>query len=142
MAQFQSPGLTLGTQVIKMHQNFPDFKYTRENNLPTWKGELRPTPQSPVYRLKIVYKYHKQFAKAPKVWVLTPAIHPCAKHLYSDGSLCLYYPKDRSWTAYKYIADTIVPWAALWLLFYEIWLDTDHWYGPEAPHTRRKREFG
>jgi hypothetical protein len=38
-----------------------------------------------------------------------------------------------------YISETIVPWAALWLAFYEIWLDTDHWYGPEAPHTGAKR---
>jgi hypothetical protein len=28
-----------------------------------------------------------------------------------------------------YIADTIVPWAALWLVFYEYWLATGLWLG-------------
>lgn len=38
------------------------------------------------------------------------------------------------------IAETIVPWTALWLLYYELWLETDEWLGPEAPHQAKKQE--
>ena len=33
------------------------------------------------------------------------------------------------------IVDTIVPWAAEWLLHYEIWLATGEWFGDRDPST-------
>lgn len=136
--RFRAPALALGQQILAMQQFFPNFHYGRENNTPTWKGTLQPTDTSPRYTVKISYRFDNQFSKAPRVWVLSPEIHPNAKHRYRDQSLCLYYPKDRSWTPYKFISETIVPWTSLWLLFYEIWLDTDHWYGSEVAHTGSK----
>lgn len=32
------------------------------------------------------------------------------------------------------IAKTILPWTALWLYYYELWLDTGKWLGPSS-HT-------
>ncbi len=32
------------------------------------------------------------------------------------------------------IDDTIIPWTAEWLVFYELWKDTGTWQGAEAPH--------
>jgi hypothetical protein len=139
MARFSTPARTLGQQQWLMSQKFPAFHYSRQNNIATWKGALQPTRKSPVYLIKVNYRYANQQSKAPKVWVLNPEIHPNAKHRYPDASLCLYFPKDGSWSPHKFIAETIVPWAALWLLFYEIWLDTDFWYGPEAPHSGPKK---
>jgi hypothetical protein len=139
MGSIRSPALTIGLQVAKMQRDYPDFTYSRRNNLPTWLGVLQPTDVSPEYSVKIVYRFADQNSKSPRVWVESPEISPAAKHRYSDGSLCLYFPPDRSWTPNKFIADTIVLWTALWLAFYEIWLDTDHWYGPEAPHTGKKQ---
>ena len=41
--------------------------------------------------------------------------------------LCLFAKGD--WTPQKYISETIVPWAAEWCYFYEVWLDTGEWHG-------------
>ena len=131
--------VTIGHQVAQMQEDFARFKYSRRNNLPTWHGPLQPTEASPVYTVKIVYQFAGRHSKSPKVWVKSPEIRPDAPHRYDDGSLCLYFPPERNWTPYKFISETVVPWTALWLVFYEIWLDTDHWYGPESPHTGTKR---
>ena len=138
MNRFRAPALSLGQQILAMQQFFPNFHYSRENNIPTWRGTLQPRDTSPVYTVKISYRFDNQFSKSPQVWILSPKIHPAAKHRYRDQSLCLHYPKDRSWTSYMFIYKTIVPWTSLWLLFYEIWLDTDYWYGPEVAHTGSK----
>lgn len=122
-----------------MQRNFPGFEYIRRNNVPTWYGPLQPTETSPVYTVRIVYRFAGRRSVAPNVWVKSPEIHSDAPHRYADESLCLYFPPDRNWNPYVYISETIVPWAALWLAFYEIWLDTGRWYGPEAPHTGAKR---
>ena len=37
-------------------------------------------------------------------------------------------------TGHFLIARYIVPWAAAWLYFYEVWLDLGVWLGPEVPH--------
>ena len=128
----------LGLQIIKMQEDFPTFHYSRSNNLPTWHGIIQPTPLSPNYRVKIVYRYDNSFSKSPNVWILSPDIRHNAPHRYSDNSLCLYFPNDKSWTPNKFISTPIIPWTSLWLAFYEIWLETDYWYGPEAPHKKNK----
>ena len=33
-----------------------------------------------------------------------------------------------------YVHETIVPWTAEWIVFYELWKITGEWLGPEAPH--------
>jgi len=138
MCPYRSPALSLGQQILKMKRDFPDFHYTRHNNLPTWHGYLQPTSSSPNYRVKIIYQYDNYSSKAPRVWILTPDIRNSAPHRYSDLSLCLYYPPDRSWTPFIFISETIVPWTSMWLAFYELWLETDRWYGPEAYHNGQK----
>ena len=130
--------LSVGQQIVQMHLHFPAFSYRleihRQKRMPTWRGELQPTELSPIYGVQIRYAY----PKSPSVWVLTPTLESDAPHRYSDGSLCLYYPGDRSWTPGLPIAQTLVPWTALWLAFYEIWLRTGTWYGLEAPHKQAK----
>ena len=133
------PAVTIGHQVAQMQRDFPRFRYSRRGNVPTWDGPLQPTETSPVYTVEIVYRSAGWHSKSPRVWVTSPEIRPNAPHRYSDGFLCLYFSREGSWTPGKFISQTIVPWAALWLAFYEIWLNTDHWYGPEVPHTGTKR---
>jgi len=133
---YRSPAITLGQQISRMKVEFPDFNYSWSSNLTTWKGLLQPSPTSPVYHVKIKYRYNNYYSKAPEVWILSPTILSNAPHRYSDHSLCLYYPKERNWTPYTFISETIIPWTSLWLAFYEIWLETDKWYGPEAKHEK------
>jgi hypothetical protein len=132
--------ITIGQQVAKMQRDFPSFDYGRRKNLPTWYGTLQPTQDAPTYTVKIVYRFAGWHSKPPRVWVMSPGIHSEAPHRYSDESLCLYFPPERNWMPCEFISETIVPWTALWLAFYEIWLDTNRWYGPEAPHTGTKQK--
>lgn len=124
--------LPIAFQIAKMLQRFPDFRYRRGEG--AWYGHLQPTAESPNYLVRVRY----QPGAVPKVWVVRPAPVPEARtlHRYPDGSLCLYHPDDGDWHGRRYLADTIVPWAAEWLFYYECWLlDPERrWRGPEAPH--------
>ncbi|MCZ7547680.1 MAG: hypothetical protein M5U11_00790 [Anaerolineales bacterium] len=117
-----------------MNFDFPDFKYGRVNNIPTWTGTLQPSDDAAIYRIRIEYRFDNQFSKQPKVCVLSPELDPNAPHVYPQGDLCLYFPKDRTWSPHKYISKIIIPLTAAWLGFYEVWLKTGIWHGPEAPH--------
>ncbi len=124
-------------QIARMRQLFPGFIY-RASRGPAWYGTLRPDGRSPEYRVKLEYR----LGTAPKVWVLNPEIDKAAPHRYDDLSLCLYYPRHGEWNPGMFLAETIVPWAAQWLFFYEAWLvDPDgRWLGPEAPHGAKKEK--
>lgn len=126
--------IPIGKQVFAMRALFPQFKYRRERQRPTWTGTLQPTDKSPIYKVKITYPY----PFSPRVWVIAPSIDPDNPHHYSDNSLCLYYPKDRSWHPIKFVAETIVPWTTDWLALYEIWCLTGEWYADEVPHKGKK----
>lgn len=123
----------IGFQVGVMRELFPQFKYHRTGSC--WIGQLQPTPKSPEYKIRIQYRV----GYTPRVYVLSPEISPEAPHIYrADKALCLYYPKDSSWSSELLIATTIVPWIAEWLRYYEIWCVTGRWFGPEAPHSAPK----
>lgn len=132
--QFRKSTPNIGIQLFQIEQRFPAFKYFRKNSFGYWEGTFQPTKCSPQYKLRVIYRG----AKRPKVIVLEPKIDKNVQHLYLDGSLCLFYPKDGSWKADSIIAKTIIPWAAAWLYFYEVWKKTGKWYGEEAPHRGPK----
>jgi hypothetical protein len=100
-----------------------------------WKGTLQPRPESPIYSVRIQHRR----GLAPKVFVDAPKIVSAAPHRYRDRSLCLYWPEEWSWAPGRSLAATIVPWAALWLFHYEIWLALGEWLAPESPHGREKK---
>lgn len=131
--------IPIGFQVYVMKVVNSTFMYSRRRNgkrrIPTWTGVLQPSVNSPRYRVMITYTP----PRSPRVFILDPELRPNAPHRYSDGSLCLYYPNDQSWTPSAYIAGTILPWTSVWLKCYELWCITGKWYGLEAPHRRRKR---
>jgi hypothetical protein len=116
-----------------MNAAFPGFKYRimRHGGI-RWTGRLRPSVDSPWYELVILH----ELDRAPRVWVVSPALAPNSPHVYrsDDDRLCLYWPKEWSWMPATLLADTIVPWAALWLYYYEAWLVTGEWLGPSSPH--------
>lgn len=118
-------------QIRSMREAFPQFAYShwRGGGL-TWRGTLRPTMESSEYSVVILHP----FDGVPKVMVSSPRIHPGAPHRYADGSLCLYWPTEWRWRSGACIAETLVPWTALWLYYYEIWLIVGEWLGPSSPH--------
>lgn len=98
----------------------------------TWEFNARPHPLSRSYQLRIRFKERG----IPDVFVLSPNLNQLAAgrnlpHVYSTQPvrLCLHFPRYDEWTLDKSIAETIVPWAYLWLMYFEHWLATDEWQG-------------
>jgi hypothetical protein len=52
-------------------------------------------------------------------------------HVYEENPtrICLYMPGTGEWNPDKRIVGTIVPWAVLWLFYFEDWLITGEWSG-------------
>jgi hypothetical protein len=115
-------------QSLHILHRFPSFIYRRERGGAVWRGTLQPFPFSQKYRVAVYYK----LSSLPTVRVLCPALVPKAPHLWKDGTLCLYYPQEKQWRRDMLIATTIIPWTALWLYYYELWLDTGKWLGPSS----------
>lgn len=103
-----------------------------QNGELVWNFDAKPSPLSRTYRLRIQLK---RFG-FPDVFVLSPNLNELAgdrylPHVYSikPVRLCLHFPKYDEWASDKSIADTIVPWAYLWLIYFEHWLASDEWQG-------------
>lgn len=112
-----------------MQESFPQFQFFKKGNY--WLGKLKPTAQSSEYLIKISYQEYT----APKVDVISPKLVPNVKHVYPDGSLCLYLPQDHRWRGVNILASTLVIWTAEWLYCYEVWRATGEWIGEEALHS-------
>lgn len=93
---------------------------------------FKPTLMSRTYKVLLVYVYGYD----PSVYILDPDIIILAEkrsvpHLYSQElqRLCLTYPSYNEWNDDKPIANTYIPWIALWIFYYEEWLLSDSWNG-------------
>ena len=127
-------------QEIQMRRLFPQFRVVERGRM-TWRGDVRPREDGITFTLQI--RAGKTLKQPPTVHVLAPTLvaapgSKVAAHCFGDGSLCLYHRSENPWFGDQYIADTIVPWACEWCYFYEVWLQTDQWYGPEFPHRAPK----
>ncbi len=115
-----------------MRSRYPALAATRVRTGLEFSGSLRPWGGGDAYEVEVWMPDHG----APRVRVLSPALRRGAPHTYDDdGLLCLYHPKARPWRRTDLAALTVVPWAELWLYFYEAWLETGVWWGPEAQHA-------
>jgi hypothetical protein len=95
-------------------------------------GQITPAVYCPSYKILIRYRYEG----VPTVWITDPLITPSPDiHMYKDWSLCLYFPEDDRWKISDDVHKKIIPWVAEWLVFYELYVLTDNWLGPEAPHA-------
>ena len=119
-------------QVNAMRAKYPQFKAKHDKNGDIiFTGELQVKPELPVYTVKIIYRGDRN----PRIYILNPVPVEGAPHIYPDTeSLCLYHPKNFRWHGSKLIADDIMGWTAGWIYFYEYWLQTGDWIGPEVPH--------
>lgn len=133
--------LNIAQQVAGLKALYPDAICRHDRISLTWTGEIKPTPISATYSIRIEYT----IGGNPECFSCTPLSVPAGKklpHVYShkDQKLCLYYPKGKTghWNASKSIAATIVPWASEWLFYYELWLSTGEWLGGGVHHTGSK----
>jgi hypothetical protein len=97
-------------------------------------GWCRPSEYSIRYEYKLTFKIDSR----PKVITLQPQItYNDDIHLYSsDNSLCLYYPRDFSFTSDSHLFNTIIPWTHEWYLYYELFLLKGKWLHPYVDHKK------
>lgn len=98
----------------------------------TWTWHGAPSALGRVYTLRVEFSE----GKLPQVFVDKPDLVALAEgrkipHVYSEEPtrLCLYLPSSGEWHGGMLIANTLVPWAMLWLYFFEEWLVSDDWKG-------------
>lgn len=98
----------------------------------TWEFKAQPLPISRLYRVRIQYRQ----GATPGALVIAPDLEELADgrdlpHVYQQRPtrICLYMPGTGEWSPDKRIVDTIVPWAVLWLFYFEDWLVTGEWSG-------------
>jgi hypothetical protein len=137
---FETKGLSIAQQRLRMQSLHPHFKLTGLSPCQAiWIGEVTPSSLSETYRVQMRYK----IGEAPVILVLSPKLKPrddgeSISHIFpgKESSLCLYYGPYDEWHSGKFLADFIVPWISLWLIYYEAWHATGEWFGGGIEHVR------
>lgn len=128
-------------QIRDMSEKYPDFKASRRGNEAIWEGYFQPIGACAKYLVRI----EALSGKRPVVRVIDPPLKITPEqyletHCFGDGSLCLHL-RDQ-WTPDMKVADTIVRWIPLWLMYYEYWLATGKWHGGGQHPGKRGPEPG
>ena len=97
-----------------------------------WRFVAAPTPMSRRYEVRLDYRV----GEPPRVFIEEPDLLVVADgrrlpHVYQQQPprLCLYLPGTGEWTPAMRLDQSIVPWAILWLFYFEEWLVSDEWKG-------------
>lgn len=142
---------SLNAQRMRMSKRWPGFEFGRlKQGLVIWRGHLRP--KSKVYEIAVFW--HPTDGSAPYVMILDPVLKPRPglafdeiPHLNfrsdapEESGLCLFDPDGKEWDPSQAIADTTIPWASEWLLYYELWHLFGEWLGPSAPGPESAAEM-
>ncbi len=146
--------LNLAQQRVGIRQLLPWFDVTLADHKLVARGTLTPSPITRPYRVRIEYR---EGDKKPEVYVEEPKLSRRSQapnepipHTYDSDKpgeerpCCFYRPLD--WDGTRHIAKTVIPWLMSWLLDYEIWHATGHWYGggihPTVNGATKKRVKG
>jgi hypothetical protein len=134
MHRFRSRGLTVAQQYHALRSStvFSGGTGFISRNALSWKTEVAPSPVSRLYGLKISYKP----PATPNVYVASPDLGDLSggrklPHVYEQRpvTLCLYLPGTNQWQPSLLLERTVLPWAVLWLFYFEEWLESDDWKG-------------
>jgi len=119
-------------RLLKKH--FPFLKTQLKHGKLLCNGYFQPSEYSPKYHYRI--EWEPGFS--PKVFPTSPKIdYDDDIHMYMDGSLCLYYPKDFVFNSKtSHIFDTILPWTHEWFVFYELYQIKGKWLHPYVEHKK------
>lgn len=120
-------------QIGAMKSKYPQFNTKNlTNETVKFIGEIMVKPELPIYTVCIEYRGKL----SPKVSVLNPKLVDKPPHYYKNTEcLCLYHPDNFKWNSEKILAKEILSWTIAWLFFYEAWLQTGVWLGPESHHS-------
>jgi hypothetical protein len=113
--------------------NFPFLRFAVKEGKLVCYGFCQPTDSSPVYHYRIEWIP----GQSPRAFPVNPKIaYDDDIHMYTEGNLCLYYPKDFIYDVKGHIHETIVPWVHEWFLFYELYLIKGKWLHPYVDHRK------
>lgn len=120
----------VGEQAL-LRQRFPFLNSGIKGLELTCRGHIQPTEHSRSYRFEIHYAPWD----SPEVRVIDPKIEfTKGAHMYHNDTLCLFDWREQPWQRHWHLHQTIVPWMAEWLVFYELFLLTGKWRGKSAAH--------
>ena len=153
-----APGLkSIEDQIADMAIRWPLLKLVeRTERSAIWIGPIKPSAVE--YQVRVEYEVphvievYTVHQIQPSVQVLSPLLeaHPDFKdgpvpHVYVNKEephlpyLCLFDTYNNEWSPADLLADTIIPWTAGYLYFYEGWLATERWFGPGRHPTAEER---
>ncbi len=111
-----------------------------------WWVCIQPNPMSASYLVEFAWQPRKRAV----VRVIDPEIEDREgerpPHIFAGRDLCLHLHEE--WTYRHPVSTTLVPWASMWLFFYEIWQYTGEWtgggheFGPGEDAVGRLRRSG
>ncbi len=138
MASIPFRAINLARHFVAIQSAIPAAHGKIERGLLDCVVPIQPCITSETYSARIRYRH----SEPPHVHILEPTLmlRDDADHLphtYPGNELCLFYPGE--WQHDRFLAVTIVPWTAEWLLHYEIWLATGEWTGG-GRHPARSRK--
>jgi hypothetical protein len=125
------------SEQILIRRHFPFLEPRIKGRELICRGLIQPTEYSEAYRIEIKYTaWH-----SPSVRIVEPEIKPnLDAHMFPSGKLCLYDSREQPWQKNWHLHETVIPWTAEWLVFYELFLLTGKWLGKSAPHGSAKLE--
>jgi hypothetical protein len=120
-------GRSVAQQAFALRARHPRSRVGLHSGALSCTVELTPSKISRTYTVQIEYRVGQH----PRVTVLSPELDgrlgESLPHVFRGDALCLY--RDGEWSSRMLIADSIVPWAAEWLFFYELWIPDGKWHG-------------
>lgn len=123
--------LDVFAQQFMLSENIPGVKSKLAGQLLTVEFSISRPHFSAVYDLTIFYHSQDLHSVMVKNSEIIPSL---AIHMYSDHTLCLYYPPDISPYRRVWVDRDLIPLATQWVQNYERWLfNGNDWKGWEAP---------
>jgi hypothetical protein len=121
---------TISEQGLAVRIKHPDFTLNSTLTSMSIKGWSRPTARSVVYSYELKYTLHER----PAIKILEPILEKYEgsddlPHVHEGDELCLYFPFYNEFTHRELLTDTVVPWIALWIFYYEKWAVSGKWLG-------------
>lgn len=127
------PALTTEQQLLHLRRNpICEGRGDIRRSALVWEFDARPTPSSRAYSLRL----ELSAVGALTVIVDKPDLILLANgkplpHVYREVPvvLCLFHPDYHEWQPWMRLDETVVPWAYVWLLYFEDWLVDGKWRG-------------
>jgi len=148
MKRYSNIAISLSLQLRRLKSKYPNSRgYIKRDKL-VWYFLVQLDDAYGSYKIKIIYDLNN----SPNIYVVDPNLHEITNgleppHVYafneSITKLCLYLPSSGEWYKDKFLSDTVVPWASLWLMYFSGWLATGQWHGGGVhPNTNEQFKKG